>query len=368
LRARLRGVRRSLRALTTWHPYGRAYANPRWWQQLLHAAIINPGPPDGSSPEEAIVLVVTCDLELDPPWEERSWDHRSLRGIEEGLPRLLDLLDAREIRGTFFTEGILARLAPDFVREVLRRGHEIGCHGLAHESYGGPYRIDETIPQPPTLHGRSEKEITARRAKDLLEDLTGVQVRSFRAPFLHIDSTGSAAVADAGFLVDSSLQNRLFGCLSAPSHLDPGNVLSRSSDRPTHPLIVIPMSVDPKPRFRSHHPYVPVDQTPRPWASLKRIISASTRVAVTPTLVLLVHPWEFVEGFPNPFGLQCGTPRKEKLERLLDCLETPGPIRPLPMGTLAAQWEQSLCPWHAGLTPDPSPHLISHLADDDASP
>lgn len=343
---RLRGARRSLRALTIWHPYGRAYSNPRWWRRLLRAAFVRAEIEKRRPSQEATSLIFTCDLELDPPWEGGSWDQRGLRGLNEGLPRLLDILDAHGIQGTFFTEGILARLAPEAVLEVARRGHEIGCHGLAHESYGGSYRIDETIPHPPTLQGRRAKEATLRKAKEVLEGLVEVPIRSFRAPFLHIDAESSAAVANAGFLVDSSLQNHLFGYLSAPTHLDPGKPLARSRDTVPR-LIEVPISVDPRPHLRSHHPYGSVERGPRTRSVLERIIAASALAGVAPTMVLLVHPWEFVEGFPSPFGQMCGTARVERFEQFLDVVGEIVPVRSTSMGTIASEWEQSRCHWHA---------------------
>lgn len=362
---RLNGVRRGLRALTIWHPYGRAFSNPRWWRCLLRAAILrHPFPPEQLTPKPA-TLIVTCDLELDPPWGQNSWDQRGLRGITEGLPRFLDLLDAHGIRGTFFVEGVLARLAPDAVLEVARRGHEVGCHGLAHESYGGPHRIDETIPHPRILEGRTVKAAALRQAKELLEDLIGVRVISFRAPFLHIDSTGSAAAADAGFLIDSSLENRLFGFPSIPLHLDPGDPLAPSSTegQPPHRLIEVPVSVDPRPRLRSHHPYALVGQGPQTRSVLERIIMmASMFAGAAPALVFLVHPWEFIEGFPSPFGQPRGAARLEGFGQLIEGASQAAPVRSTAMGTFASEWEQGRCPWHANREPaelSTQPHNIA---------
>lgn len=45
---------------------------------------------------------------------------------------LLELLDQQDIRATFFVSGHVAERYPDVVREVARRGHEIGCHGFSH--------------------------------------------------------------------------------------------------------------------------------------------------------------------------------------------------------------------------------------------
>ena len=55
--------------------------------------------------------------------------------VTEVLPRLLDLLDERGLRATFFVEAINAELYPDALREVAARGHEIGHHGWRHEAW-----------------------------------------------------------------------------------------------------------------------------------------------------------------------------------------------------------------------------------------
>jgi peptidoglycan/xylan/chitin deacetylase (PgdA/CDA1 family) len=47
-------------------------------------------------------------------------------------PRLLDLLRARGVRGTFFLVGERARAHPGIARRLVDEGHEVGNHGLAH--------------------------------------------------------------------------------------------------------------------------------------------------------------------------------------------------------------------------------------------
>lgn len=46
--------------------------------------------------------------------------------------RILDLFARHGVRGTFFVLGEVARFYPDLVREIERRGHEVGCHGDHH--------------------------------------------------------------------------------------------------------------------------------------------------------------------------------------------------------------------------------------------
>ena len=50
-------------------------------------------------------------------------DHPSVTVV---LPRLLDALDEHRLRVTFFVEGVNTDLYPDAVREIARRGHELG--------------------------------------------------------------------------------------------------------------------------------------------------------------------------------------------------------------------------------------------------
>jgi peptidoglycan-N-acetylglucosamine deacetylase len=48
------------------------------------------------------------------------------------LPRVLDILDARDIKATFFFVGIYAERRPDLVREVTLRGHNVASHSWSH--------------------------------------------------------------------------------------------------------------------------------------------------------------------------------------------------------------------------------------------
>lgn len=47
-------------------------------------------------------------------------------------PQILNLLDRHQARATFFLIGARARQHPDLVREIVRRGHEVGHHTQTH--------------------------------------------------------------------------------------------------------------------------------------------------------------------------------------------------------------------------------------------
>ncbi|HEU4770259.1 MAG TPA: polysaccharide deacetylase family protein, partial [Pyrinomonadaceae bacterium] len=59
------------------------------------------------------------------------WDKCDLR-VRANTMRILDLLDRHNVRATFFILGWVADRAPDLIREVEARGHEIGVHGYNH--------------------------------------------------------------------------------------------------------------------------------------------------------------------------------------------------------------------------------------------
>lgn len=50
-------------------------------------------------------------------------------GIQEGIPRLLDLLDKHQIKATSFMVGQAVDRYPDLAREIVSRGHEAAAHG-----------------------------------------------------------------------------------------------------------------------------------------------------------------------------------------------------------------------------------------------
>lgn len=49
-----------------------------------------------------------------------------------GSGQVLDILDRKGIKATFFLVGVHVQARPDLVREVVRRGHNIGDHSWSH--------------------------------------------------------------------------------------------------------------------------------------------------------------------------------------------------------------------------------------------
>ena len=128
------------------------------------------------------------------PYIARSeWEQRECR-VVRNVSRILDLLAAQDTRATFFTLGWIAERYPDLIRRIVREGHELASHGYGHERASD---LDEAA---------FSQDI--RRAKALLEDLSGTAVTGYRAPSFSI-GTGNLwafdCLARAGYLYSSSI-------------------------------------------------------------------------------------------------------------------------------------------------------------------
>lgn len=100
-------------------------------------------------------------------------DKRVWLTIDDGpsaeTPAILDLLDAHGAKATFFLVGDRARAHAEHVREIVRRGHDIGNHSNTHPTS----RFWRLSPR------RMAHEI--EQAQETLTEITGVRPRWFRA-------------------------------------------------------------------------------------------------------------------------------------------------------------------------------------------
>ena len=88
------------------------------------------------------------------------------------LGQILDTLDEKNVKGTFFCVGGLVPKYDYVIKRIDERGHEIGCHSMHHHF----------------LNKMTYKEVLAdtKEAVDAIEQLIGKKVRSYRAPAFSI--------------------------------------------------------------------------------------------------------------------------------------------------------------------------------------
>ena len=347
----LRGLRSFLRSLFQKNPYWSLYTQPSWFFGILKKKFFLEARLERTSMNGRLPVytIFSCDLELDPPWNTGSWNRRTRRGLQEGVPVITNLLKRYSIPATFFTEGILGKLEPELIVSLKNEGHEIGLHGYAHGSYGGPYIGLCPGPKPRVLSAKEKRDLLVRGRNQLQEIING-PISSFRAPFLHIDRETIAILNQMRFSTDSSLPNTLFGRLSKPYHPSANNLSLEANplDSNQYKFLEIPMTVNPIPRLVPHRPFrhlypKNVQQATQTFRLLS-LLSRNENIPVV--IVFLSHPWEFIE-IDIPWNLPVGRKRVDLLSQFFDYLSSLVDLHFVTMSQMARIWEEQYCPVHA---------------------
>ncbi len=139
--------------------------------------------------------------------DRAQWDALPSR-VERNTQRILDLFAKEGVQATFFTLGWVAERHPALVRRIVEEGHELASHGYAH------VRVTQQTP--------AEFRADVERAKRLLEDTGGVEVRGYRAASYSIGAENLWALdqlAETGHRYSSSIypvHHDLYGMPEAP--------------------------------------------------------------------------------------------------------------------------------------------------------
>ncbi len=125
-------------------------------------------------------------------------------------PRVLQALNQRGHRATFFVIGRKAQEHPDLIRAIVAGGHELGLHGYAHDrltAWRAPSRIAADI----------------RKVQDLLFEIVGRKVFWYRPPVGHVSPRTAVAVRKA----DVELVAWTVRCLDGLASATPERVTAR---------------------------------------------------------------------------------------------------------------------------------------------
>ena len=147
-------------------------------------------------------------IDVEDRWNliSRQWLHRDIEPTESVVNNtewLLDTLEKDNVKATFFILGDVAAKFPSLIKQISNKGHEIGLHGLSHKQIFN-LTADEF-----------RREM--RDGKKMLEDITSLSVRGYRAPAFSVMPETKWALevlAEEGFAYDSSIvpcQNKRYG-------------------------------------------------------------------------------------------------------------------------------------------------------------
>ena len=122
-----------------------------------------------------------------------NWGNLECR-VEKNTDLILQLLDDKNIKGTFFVLGWIAKRYPNVVKKISEQGHEVASHGMSHQ-----------------LVYKQEQEVFQRETKDsraILQDLSQQEVIGYRAATYSITKQSLWALDilyESGFRYDSSI-------------------------------------------------------------------------------------------------------------------------------------------------------------------
>lgn len=126
----------------------------------------------------------------------QQWDQLESR-VEAKTQEVAELLGRHGARATFFFLGWVAERHPGLVKALCEAGHEIASHGYGHEL------IDDQTP--------AQFREDVKRAKQILEGITGKPVIGYRAPSFSVTTETMWALsilAEEGYRYDSSVYKR----------------------------------------------------------------------------------------------------------------------------------------------------------------
>ncbi len=168
-----------------------------------------------------IKICITVDMEQDIPPIMQTY-----KGIEIGIPYLLNIFKTYKVKATFFATGNIADKYPKIISEIINRGHEIGCHGMWHEDL--------------SASNYQDKSNRISEATRIIEDIVGEKIVSFRAPYHLINAELLSVLESHGYLIEASKFQK-------------SEVRSQKSDMPYYPnnmkILRVPLSLPPASYF-----------------------------------------------------------------------------------------------------------------------
>lgn len=123
--------------------------------------------------------ILTIDLEGD-------LDTNQTKSLDLVVPKLLDLLDRRKIKATFFVVSNLLESHSSLIKEIQTRGHEIASHSVTHVFLNSQSSLLEM-----------------QKSKKQFEDY-GIKVNGFRAPGYITANSHFLDLKNARYQYDSS--------------------------------------------------------------------------------------------------------------------------------------------------------------------
>jgi hypothetical protein len=229
-----------------------------------------------SSP--AKTAIVSFDVESDYP----PYLGDSCMGVETSLPGIIDLLRAEGVPANVFMLARMCSAYPSLPKEIADKGFSLGCHAMQH-----------------SLLCLSDFETQLREISEsttILQNASGRRMTVFRAPNFSVNGDTLRCLERTGYSIDSSvLPGRTMkvkrryaydfrGAPKSPYHAALEDVTKRGDSR----VLEIPATENPLNRE------APIGGGYLNTQGVDKAVEAVLQAGASP-VVLVLHPWEFVD-------------------------------------------------------------------------
>ena len=262
------------------------------------------------------------------------WDKYECR-IERNTYYLLNILNEFKVKGTFFVLGWIAERYPNLIKIVHDEGHEIASHGYCHKLI--------------TLQTREEFRDDVRKSKRILEDITGKDVKGYRAPSFSLNLRSLWAfeiLKEEDFKYDSSifpmnryrigtskklrfpfiLNGNSSGLISSPNSFNKLiKLLDTNSSINFHDEVIIEFPISTIRIFENNFPVAGGGYFRLfPYRFIKWGFKRINMQEKKP-FIFYIHPWEFDENQPSIRGVSV----LSKFRHYINLNKTEGKIKKL---------------------------------------
>ena len=254
---------------------------------------------------------MTLSIDLDNKWSylkthgSPNWQHFPSY-FDCVVPRILNFLEQRNLRITFFVVGQDAALEKNHqaLQMIRDAGHEIANHSFNHE---------------PWLHLYSEPQINdeLERAEEAIATATGVQVNGFRGPGFSLSASTLSVLKKRHYAYDATAFPNILNPLARAYFFATSNLTGEEKERrkglfgsytdafrpvkpyrwalPDGELLELPVTTMPVFKTPVHFSYLVYLASISPLAAktyLRLVISMCRLTGTAPSLLL--HPLEFM--------------------------------------------------------------------------
>ncbi|TAL69560.1 MAG: DUF3473 domain-containing protein [Bacteroidetes bacterium] len=220
-----------------------------------------------------------CFIPENNPFIKKGKEKEYIENLYRNVRIILELLESKKIKATFFVLGKLAENVPEIVKEVKIRGHEIACHGYQHKNI--------------TEMKKDEFKKDLELSLNAIFSSCGVIPIGFRAPNFSINKNNIWALnilKEFGFIYDSSIYPVKYYSGFGRKEISMSGFVHDSG------IVEIPLSCADLFHFRlpcsggAYFRFIPFDI----FKFLLRKINSHNR-----NFIFYIHPWELLNSLPK---------------------------------------------------------------------